>query len=413
MLSIGYDIGSSSIKCCILEIENGKVVAEDFYPADEMKISSPKIGWAEQDPNLWWENVKILTKRLLRNNKIDSSKIVSIGISYQMHGLVIVDKNQNVLRPSIIWCDSRAVEIGNNAFENIGSNYCLSNLLNSPGNFTASKLNWVRKNEPEIYSRIHKAMLPGDYIAMKLTGEVNSTISGLSEGIFWDFKNHSISNELLRHYQINEDILPNIYPTFSVQGKILKQVAKEFGLAEGAVVSYRAGDQPNNAFSLNVLNAGEVAATAGTSGVVYGVIDKINYDKISRVNQFAHVNYSVENPIYGVLLCINGTGIQNSWIRKNFASELSYNDINQLASTISIGSDGISIIPFGNGSERVLQNKNIQGQIIGLDFNRHIREHIFRAAQEGIAFSLKYGVDIMKEMGLNIRIIRAGKAICF
>ena len=413
MLSIGYDIGSSSIKCCILEIENGKVIAEDFYPADEMKINSPYPGWAEQDPNLWWENVKILTNRLLRNNKIDSGKIVSIGISYQMHGLVLVDKNQNVLRPSIIWCDSRAVEIGNNAFEKIGSDYCLNNLLNSPGNFTASKLRWVKENEPGVYSNIYKAMLPGDFIAMKLTGEINSTISGLSEGIFWDFKNHCISKKILDQYEVDEKILPDVHPTFSVQGKITTQVADELGLKAGTVVSYRAGDQPNNAFSLNVLDAGEVAATAGTSGVVYGVIDKINYDKLSRVNQFAHVNYSIEDPRYGVLLCINGTGIQNSWIRKNFASDLSYDAINNLAGTIPIGSEGISVIPFGNGAERVLQNKNIQGQILGLDFNRHTRDHLFRAVQEGIAFSFKYGVDIMKEMGLNISVIRAGKANMF
>ena len=413
MLSIGYDIGSSSIKCCILEIENGKVIAEDFYPADEMKINSPYPGWAEQDPNLWWENVKILTNRLLRNNKIDSGKIVSIGISYQMHGLVLVDKNQNVLRPSIIWCDSRAVEIGNKAFEKIGSDYCLNNLLNSPGNFTASKLRWVKENEPGVYSNIYKAMLPGDFIAMKLTGEINSTISGLSEGIFWDFKNHCISKKILDQYEVDEKILPDVHPTFSVQGKITTQVADELGLKAGTVVSYRAGDQPNNAFSLNVLDAGEVAATAGTSGVVYGVIDKINYDKLSRVNQFAHVNYSIEDPRYGVLLCINGTGIQNSWIRKNFASDLSYDAINNLAGTIPIGSEGISVIPFGNGAERVLQNKNIQGQILGLDFNRHTRDHLFRAVQEGIAFSFKYGVDIMKEMGLNISVIRAGKANMF
>lgn len=413
MLSIGYDIGSSSIKCCILEIENGQVSAEDFYPANEMKISSPKPGWAEQDPNLWWENVKILTKRLLRSNNIDTSKIVSIGISYQMHGLVLVDKNHIVLRPSIIWCDSRAVEIGNKAFEKIGSNYCLNNLLNSPGNFTASKLRWVKENEPEIYSRIYKAMLPGDFIAMKLTGEINSTISGLSEGIFWDFKNHCISKKILDHYEVDEKILPDIHSTFSVQGKITTQAADELGLKEGTVVSYRAGDQPNNAFSLNVLNAGEIAATAGTSGVIYGVIDKINYDNLSRVNQFAHVNYTIEQPRFGVLLCINGTGIQNSWIRKHFAGDLSYDAMNQLASNIPVGSEGISVIPFGNGSERVLQNKNIKGHILGLDFNRHTREHLFRAAQEGIAFSLKYGVDIMKEMGLNISVIRAGRANMF
>jgi len=330
-----------------------------------------------------------------------------------MHGLVLVDKNQNVLRPSIIWCDSRAVEIGNKAFEKIGKDKCLQNLLNSPGNFTASKLRWVKENEPDVYKKIYKIMLPGDFIAMKLTGEINSTISGLSEGIFWDFKNNSLSKDVLSLYEIDEKILPDINPTFSVQGKVTRKVAEELGLKEGVAVSYRAGDQPNNAFSLNVLEPGEIAATAGTSGVVYGVIDKINFDKLSRVNPFAHVNHTKENTRLGVLLCINGTGIQNSWIRKNAGNGLSYEEINKLAEGVAIGSEGILVIPFGNGAERVLENKNIGSQIIGIDFNRHSKGHLFRAAQEGIAFSFKYGIDIMKEMGLDISVIRAGKSNMF
>ena len=413
MYSIGYDVGSSSVKCSIIEIESWKVSAQGFYPSEEMEIGSKHAGWAEQDPELWWSYAKILTQRLLKEQKIDPSAVVSIGISYQMHGLVIVDKNHKVLRPSIIWCDSRAVEIGNNAFNSIGADYCLKNLLNSPGNFTASKLAWVKENEPEVYSKIYKAMLPGDYLAMKLTNEIVTTYSGLSEGIFWDFKTNSVSTKILDHYGISPDILANPLPSFSEQGKLSKTAADELGLKEGLIVSYRAGDQPNNAFSLNVLNPGEVAATAGTSGVVYGVIDQVNYDHLSRVNQFAHVNHSKDTTRLGVLLCINGTGIQNSWLRKNFASGLSYNEINSLASEAPIGSDGVMVIPFGNGAERVLQNKNIGSQILGLDFNRHSRNHVFRAAQEGIVFSFMYGIEIMREMGLNINVIRAGQANMF
>lgn len=413
MYSIGYDIGSSSIKCSILDIEKGKPVIQGFYPEEEMKIDSPKPGWAEQNPETWWEYVKILTRQLLQKSNIDVQQIKSIGISYQMHGLVVVDKNYKVLRPSIIWCDSRAVEIGNNAFEKIGSEYCLNNLLNSPGNFTASKLRWVKENEPDIFNKIYKIMLPGDFIAMKLTGEINTTISGLSEGIFWDFRSNSISKNILDYYEFDESILPDIVPTFSVQGYLTKSAAEELGLKEGVVVSYRAGDQPNNAFSLNVLNPGEVAATAGTSGVVYAVIDKLNYDKKSRVNQFAHVNHSNEQTRIGVLLCINGTGILNSFIRKNMASDLSYNEMNNLAQNIEIGCDGLSILPFGNGAERMFENKNIGSHFLNIDFNRHTKAHFFRAVQEGIAFSFKYGIEIINEMGLDINVIRAGNSNLF
>ena len=413
MLSVGFDIGSSSVKCSIINIENGSTVASGNFPAEEMEIISTNPGYAEQDPNTWWNYSKTLFKKLTTENKIDLSAIKSIGITYQMHGLVLVDENQKVLRNSIIWCDSRGVDIGTRAFKEIGESYCLNNLLNSPGIFTATKLRWVKENEPDVYKKIHKIMLPGDFIAMKLTGEISTTLSGLSEAIIWDFKSNSISQKVLSYYEIDEKIIPKAYPTFSVQGKVSKNSAAELGLNEDVVVSYRAGDQPNNAFSLNVLNPGEVAGTAGTSGVIYGVIDKANHDEFSRVNPFIHVNHSEQQTRIGVLLCISGTGIQNSWIRKNFGSNLSYAQMNELASKIEIGSDGLAIMPFGNGPERVFQNKNIGGQIFNIDFNRHTTAHLIRAEQEGIAFSFKYGIDILKEMGLHASVIRAGHANMF
>jgi xylulokinase len=413
MFALGYDIGSSSIKCSIIEIESGATIAQGFYPAEEMKIESPQPGFAEQDPETWWQYAKLLTRQIISSNKIDAKSIRSIGISYQMHGLVLVDAQQHVLRPAIIWCDSRAVETGNKALESLGSDFCLPHLLNSPGNFTASKLRWVQEHEPDIFKKTFKAMLPGDFIAMKLTGEITSTVSGMSEGIFWDYQNNELSKALLEYYGIDEALLPPLRPTFSNQGTIASSVANELGLSKDVVISYRAGDQPNNAFSLNVLQPGEIAATAGTSGVVYGIIDQNQYDPLSRVNLFAHVNHTVEHPRLGVLLCINGTGIQNSWLRKNVASNLSYNEMNQIAASVPIGSDGVVVLPFGNGAERVLKNKNIGSRIDGLDFNRHTKAHVLRAAQEGIAFAFKYGIDIMKEMGLQIKVIRAGHANMF
>jgi xylulokinase len=320
----------------------------------------------------------------------------------------------NVLRPSIIWCDSRAVPYGQNAFDTLGHENCLSHLLNSPGNFTASKLAWVKENEPELYAKIYKIMLPGDYIAMKLSGEICTTVSGLSEGMFWDFKENSVSKMLLDYYGIDASLIPEIRPTFSEQGRVSAAAAAELGLAEGTPITYRGGDQPNNALSLNVFNPGEIASTAGTSGVVYGVLGDVNYDPKSRVNTFAHVNHTAEQTRLGVLLCINGTGILNSWMKRNVAPEgISYADMNDVAAQAPIGSAGVSILPFGNGAERMLENKEVGASIHGVNFNVHNKSHLLRAAQEGIVFSFKYGIEVMEQMGMNVSKIHAGHANMF
>jgi len=413
MYLLGFDIGSSSVKVSLINGENGNCVASSFHPKQEMKITAHKAGWAEQEPELWWANLKLALTDVLNESKVNPLRILTIGISYQMHGLVMVDKNQQVLRPSIIWCDSRAAGYGEKAFAEIGAQRCLTNLLNSPGNFTASKLKWVKENEPELYSKVYKIMLPGDYIAMKLSGEIQTTVSGLSEGIMWDFKENTLANLLFENCGFSSEIIPEIVPTFAIQSQISVNASKELGLSAKTTISYRAGDQPNNALSLNVLNPGEIATTAGTSGVVYGVSEEIKYDPQSRVNTFAHVNYTKENPRLGVLLCINGTGILNAWLKRLVDETLSYEEMNKLASEISIGSNGLSVLPFGNGSERVLNNKNIGSVMGGINFNIHQKGHLLRAAQEGIVFSFKYGMDIMQNMGINASVIRAGKANMF
>jgi xylulokinase len=413
MLLLGIDAGSSSIKASVIDGETGECLATSFYPKKEMEMISHKPGWAEQDPEKWWDNLRLAIADCLMVIGSKKEAIGAVGISYQMHGLVCVDRDQKVLRPSIIWCDSRAVEYGNKAAGALGKEFYLSHLLNSPGNFTASKLAWVKQNEPDIFNRIDKIMLPGDYIAMKLTGEAHTSFSGLSEGIFWDFARNGISDELMSYYGFERSIIPDAGSSFEVQGRITPSMASELGLPKGIPVSYRAGDQPNNALSLNVLNPGEVAATAGTSGVIYGVTDQKKYDPQSRVNTFLHVNHSEKAPRLGVLLCINGTGILNSWIKRIAGKDLSYDDMNQMADTVSPGSEGVTILPFGNGAERMLMNNNPGSRIIGVNFNTHNSAHLFRAAQEGIAFSFKYGLDIMKETGINPQLIRAGSANMF
>lgn len=409
---IGIDVGSSSVKASVLKVATGECAGTAYAPKVEQVISSPRPGFAEQDPQMWYDNARIAVREAMTAARISGEAISGIGISYQMHGLVCVDKSQEVLRPAIIWCDSRAVDYGAKAFQRIGSEKSLEHLLNSPGNFTAMKLAWVKENEPELFAKIDKIMLPGDWLAMKLSGEAQTTASGLSEGIFWDFKNERVCDFLLEDAGFSPDLIPEIVPTFSVQSKISKETASDFGLAAGTPIAYRAGDQPNNALSLNVLNPGEIAATAGTSGVVYGVTDQVRYDPLSRVNTFAHVNHTSAAPRLGVLLCINGTGIFNSWMRRSMGVE-SYEEMNALAESAPIGADGLTALPFGNGAERVLGNKNLGASFVGLDFNRHTRAHLCRALQEGIVFSFQYGIELMKPLGLEISKIRAGKANMF
>ena len=410
---LGFDVGSSSVKASLVDAETGQMAATAFFPEKEAPIKAVKAGWAEQDPEMWWMNAKLSLKKIMADAGATGEDIKAIGISYQMHGLVCVDKNHNALRDSIIWCASRAVPYGDKAFNDLGSEKCLGHLLNSPGNFTAAKLAWVKENEPEVFDNIYKVMLPGDYIAMKLSGEINTTISGLSEGMMWDFKEKRPAKFLFDYFGFSEDVIAPIVPTFAVQSEVSAAAAAETGLKEGTPISYRAGDQPNNALSLNVFNPGEIASTAGTSGVVYGVLGDVNYDSKSRVNTFAHVNYTTELDRLGVLLCINGTGILNAWVHRNITPDLSYAEMNDLAAQAPIGADGVTISPFGNGAERVLENREVGCQIKGVNFNKHNRAHIVRAAQEGIVFSFCYGMEIMRQIGMDIKKIHAGKANMF
>ncbi|MCH5241101.1 MAG: carbohydrate kinase [Muribaculaceae bacterium] len=414
MYLLGLDIGSSSVKASLVDAGTGKIVASDFFPKTEAPIISVKTGWSEQEPQMWWDNMKLALAKVMNDANAKGEDIDAIGISYQMHGLVCVDKDQNVLRPAIIWCDSRAVPYGERACREIGEDVCLSHLLNSPGNFTACKLAWVKENEPEIYQKIYKFMLPGDYIAMRLSGDINTTIEGLSECMLWDFKNKKPATFLLDYFGIDESLIPELTPTFGVQSKVSSIAARELGLKEGTPISYRAGDQPNNALSLNVFNPGEIASTAGTSGVVYGISGKVEYDPKSRVNTFAHVNYTPELTRLGIMACINGTGILNAWMRRTVAPEgMSYAEMNDAMASVPVGCDGVSIIPFGNGAERVLQNKEVGCSIHGVNFNKHNKATLMRAAQEGIVFSFCYGMDIMKGIGMELSKIHAGKANMF
>lgn len=413
MYLLGYDIGTSSVKVAIVDGATGRCVASDFYPRSEAPIKSLRPGWAEQHPDDWMEYLVAATCGALAQTDINPADIKAIGFSYQMHGLVAIDKEGRVLRDAIIWCDSRGVPYGEKAAAELGDEECLKRILNLPGNFTATKLAWVKENEPELFDRIHKVMLPADYIAYRLTGRITTNPEGLSEYMLWDFSTNTPARFLMDHFGFPEEIFPEVTTSFGIQGRLTAEAASLLGLAEGTPITYRAGDQPNNALSLNVFEPGEVASTAGTSGVVYGINGTVDYDPRSRVNNFAHVNHSADRTRIGVMTCINGTGILNSWIHRNMAPELSYPAMNDLAAEVPVGSEGVTILPFGNGAERVLENRTIGCSFHGINFNLHDRRHILRAAQEGIVFSFMYGMEIMKSIGMRIDTIHAGNANMF
>ena len=413
MATLGIDLGSSSVKASLLDQDTGAVLGRGQFPQQEMPIRSPRPGWAEQDPADWDEAARHAIGQALQNAGASGHDVQTIGIAYQMHGLVCLDVDLEPVRPSIIWCDSRAVEMGRRAFEALGRKFCLARLLNSPGNFTAAKLAWVREHEPDIYARTAHFCLPGDYLAARLTGRLSTTVSGLSEAILWDFQDHHLCEPLLEHYGIDPQLVPDRVPTFGGQGEVSAEAARRFGFRVGTPLTYRAGDQPNNALSLKVLQAGEVAATAGTSGVVYGVSDQIRCDPRSRINSFAHVNHQPDDPRLGLLLCINGTGSALAWTRRVMGADLTYEQLNSLAASAPVGSAGVSVLPLGNGTERMLENHAVGGRCLGLDFNRHERSHLARAVQEGIACALAHGMQILRETGVDLRVVRAGRANLF
>jgi len=413
MLLLGIDLGTSSVKVSVVDAQTQQCLASVSYPDTERPIDAPQSGWAEQPPEQWWQDAQKAIRQAHATQAYNPADIGAIGIAYQMHGLVLVDNAQQALRPAIIWCDSRAVPYGDVAWEAIGPTRCQNHLLNSPGNFTAAKLAWVKQHEPDVYARIAQVLLPGDFLALKLTGTSTTSIAALSEGIFWDFARHELSEDVFRFFGFDPTLIPPVHNVFSAHGYLSVAVAAELGLPPGIPVSYKAGDQPNNALSLNVLQPGEVAATAGTSGVIYAVTDQLFIDEKSRVNPFAHVNHTADLTRLGVLLCINGTGSLTRWMRSVAGPKQSYPGLNARAASVPVGSEGLLCLPFGNGAERMLENQQVGAHFLGIDFNLHTTNHLLRAAQEGVAFAFRYGLDLMRAGGLHPTVVKAGHTNMF
>lgn len=412
---LGLDIGSSFIKAALVDARTRQAVATAQSPAAELPILAPQPGWAEQEPRLWWEHCIAAVRQLESLSPGGLQRVIAVGIAYQMHGLVLLDAQLQPVRPAIIWCDSRAGQIGAEAERALGTAWCLEHLLNTPGNFTAVKLAWVRRYEPELFAQARHALLPGDYIAVQLTGEPATTDCGLSEMALWHATEGRLAHEVLDALALDAALLPPRVPVAGEQGKLTPQAAAQLGLPAGIPLAYRCGDQPNNALALGALDPGEAAATAGTSGVVFAVTDNPLADPRQRVNTFLHVNHSPQQPHYGVLLCLSGAACSYRWLRATLglAQPPSYSVLNALAEQTPPGADGLCFLPFGNGAERMFGGRSLSAALQQLDFNLHGAGHVARAVQEGVAFALAYGLQALRELGLEFRLLRAAAGNMF
>jgi xylulokinase len=413
MYTIGYDIGSSFVKGVLWDEERGEVAAHVTVPDREMPIRAEKADWAEQDPEMWWEAVKAATQRLIDMVPGAGGRVRGIGVSYQMHGLVLLDRDGKVLRPSIIWCDSRATGMGKELEKAVGEEAVRRQLLNSPGNFTVSKLAWVIRNEPETASRIRWVMLPGDWIAYQLTGMVSTTVCGLSEGMLWNFKDHVPHVKALEAAGADPEWIPPVAPNPGDQGVVGSAVGAEMGFAPGARVLFRGGDQPMNAYGLGVDGPGMWAASAGTSGVLYRVDPVREAEPTGMANRFAHIGHSAENPAIGTLLCLNGAGIAYAWLRRVMFAGQEYAAINEHVAAVPAGADGVMFHPFGNGAERMLDNRQPGAGWSGIHFNRHGQGHLARAVMEGIVFAFVHGMRHVDPSLPALPVIRAPHAGLF
>lgn len=393
MAFLGIDVGTSSVKVSIVG-EDGVILASATAPASsERAINSPNPNWAEQNPEDWWEDAQQAILNLPLEARL---QVEAIGIAYQMHGLVLVDSQFQPVRPSIIWCDGRNIQESQILAESLGLDALENRLLNKPGTLTLAKLAWVAEHEPETLAKAHTFGLPGDFIAYKLTGEWSTTKSGYSEMVGWDFGASIPFEEGFRKAGWKLP-LPEARPNLEEGAPIQKVIAEKLGLPPSARVTYRAGDQPNNAFGLGVLQQGETAISAGTSGVLYGIGDS-SPGLHEGINRFLHVNSQI-----GVLMCLNGVGSALAFARRTWFQNQSYEALSELASQAN-PENCPYFFPFGNGAERILSERAFSG-FTELDFNRHNLPELARSVFEGIAFAYRLGSEKMEKAGCLSKVV--------
>lgn len=411
MKFLGIDVGTGGSRAVVID-EAGQVVTSATI--EHAPFASPQTGWAEQDPGDWWRASSAAVRAVLANGKVRTEEIASIGLTGQMHGAVLLDEHDEVLRPAIIWCDVRTDPQCREITQRVGAEQLIQLVLNPAlAGFTLPKLMWVREVEPDLWTRVRSVLLPKDYVRLKLTGDRATDVADASGTLLLDVRGRKWSQEMLAHANLDEKLLPHVYESQEVTGSVSAAGAEATGLLVGTPVVAGAGDQAAGAIGMGIVRPGSVSATIGTSGVVFAATDRPALDPKGRVHTFCH---AIPDR-WHVMGVTQAAGLSLRWFRDRFGTGdiHSNNDQNrdpyeylvEEAANAPVGADGLFWAPYLMGERTPHLDPHARAALIGLTAS-HTRSHIIRAILEGVAYSLRDTLSIFSELGVPAGIIRLG-----
>lgn len=397
---LGLDIGTSGVKALLLS-EEGKVIntCSDNYP-----LSTPNSGWAEQMPAEWWYAVVKVINKIIKDSNIKSENIVGISLSGQMHSSVFLDKNMEVIRPAILWSDTRTAKQCEEIMSKAGGLKRLIKKVSNPAleGFTAPKILWLKENEPDNYQKVNFVLMPKDFIRYKLTGEVNTEVSDAAGTLLFDVKKKEWSKEFIETLGLKDDILPPVIESIDLGGKISETTARLTPLKEGIPVVAGGADNACGAVGSGIIKKGRIMVSIGSSGVVLAQTDQPYADKKGRIHLF---NHAKPNSWYmmGVML---SAGISFNWLKDSlFDGHLNYEKLNEKAMDIEIGSEGLIFLPYLYGERTPHRDADARGVFFGIS-GRHKQGHFIRSVMEGITFGLKDSLRLIQQQNIKSKEIR-------
>ena len=403
----GIDVGTGGTRAVIMD-ENGRIAAS--ATEEHQAFASPSIGWAEQRPEDWWRAAKIAIPKALEIGKLRGEQISCVGFSGQMHGAVMLDDFDKVVRPALIWCDVRTEKQCKELNERIGAERLIRLTCNPAlANFTLTKLMWTRENEPENWARVRSVMLPKDYVRLKLTGDRATDLADASGTLMLDVARRKWSMEILQAVEMDQSLLPSLCESPEVCGKISPEGAEATGLKAGTLVVAGAGDQAAGAVGMGIAMPGAVSATIGTSGVVFAATDHPAKDPKGRLHTFCHAIPGR----WHMMGVTQAAGLSLKWFRDCFGTKLgkhednSYDQLTAEAATVPAGADGLLWAPYLMGERTPHLDPNARAMLVGLTAS-HTRAHVVRAILEGVAFSLRDTFTIFSHMNVPVKSIRLG-----